>query len=384
MNKTKILYVDRDFGANCGGSKSLLNLINSIKNEIEPHVLIMNKKSNLTLLEQAKIPYTYLACGEIRISFSVKPQKKIFSYPFKAIKSIFYNIYAVYKIMQLIKKEKINIVHSNTSMLVAAFIAAKLTNVKHVWHLREYQFEFSLHPFIGFNLLRALINKSDAVIAITNGIKKFYQCEKAAVIYDAVLKEAPSLTKKTDENYLLFCGGLIEAKGPIDALNAFINLSEQYPTLKLKIAGAGALEKKLKQLASKSTCYDRIEFLGFVADPLPLFANAKAFLMTSLSEGLGRVTIEAMFCNCPVVGRNSGGTAELITDGKNGYLFNNFNELVDKIKFVLQQPESETAKITNEARAWAESIFLEHSYGPQIMEVYQRLTNPNKTIDSNY
>ena len=380
MSKIKVLYVDSGFSANWGGSKSLLNLINSVKNEIEPLVLFTSKVSDGMLLKQNNITYTYFVCRSIKISFSVRPFKKLFSYPFKVFKSIFFNLYAVYKITQLIKKEKVDIVHTNTSVLAAGIIASKLADVKHVWHLREYQFGW--YPFIGFNLLRALIKKSDAVISITKDIKKFFKCEKADVIYDAVLKEVPAIIKNTDENYLLFCGSLSDVKRPIDALNAFISLSEHYPALKLKIAGTGTLEKKLKQLAIESPCADKIEFLGHVADPLPLFANAKAFLMTSLSEGLGRVTIEAMFCGCPVIGRNSGGTSELITDGKTGWLFNNFDELIGKIKLVLTQPETETVKVTNEAKKWASGMFLEHSYGPQLMQVYKRLISPGQTADT--
>lgn len=373
MSKTKVLYVDTGFGANWGGSKSLLNLINSVKNEIEPVIFFTSKVTDGTILNKSNLSYSCIACGPIKISFSIRPLKKIFSYPFKVIKSLFYNVYAIYKITQLIKKEKIDIVHSNTSVFAAGLIAAKLTNVKHVWHLREYQFEHGLHPFFGFNLLRALIKKSDAVISITQDIKKFFKSEKADVIYDAVLKEIPNIVKKTDENYLLFCGALSQGKSPTDALNAFLRLAEHHPTLRLKIAGTGPLEKKLKQLADESGYRDRIEFLGHVADPLTLFANARVFLMTSLSEGLGRVTIEAMLCGCPVVGRNSGGTAELISNGKNGYLFDSFEQLVSQIELVLTQPETETAKLTDEAKKWAAERFLEDKYGQQLMRVYDRL-----------
>lgn len=49
--------------------------------------------------------------------------------------------------------------------------------------------------------------------------------------------------------------------------------------------------------------------------------------MTSVNEGLGRVTIEAMFYGCLVVARHTGGTLEFLKNGYNGLYFDNDEQL---------------------------------------------------------
>ena len=62
----------------------------------------------------------------------------------KKIINYLYNIYlsgwhisSVFKIFKIIKRHQIQIVHTNTIMTIDAAIAAKISGIKHVWHLRE-------------------------------------------------------------------------------------------------------------------------------------------------------------------------------------------------------------------------------------------------------
>ena len=53
-------------------------------------------------------------------------------------------------------------------------------------------------------------------------------------------------------------------------------------------------------------------------------------------EGFGKVFIEAAYYSLPSIGSNTGGIPDAIENGKTGFLVNNFNELVDKIKLLYQ------------------------------------------------
>ena len=92
--------------------------------------------------------------------------------------------------------------------------------------------------------------------------------------------------------------------------------------------------------------------------------------MCSKHEAMGRVTVEAMFYGCPVIGFNGGGTAEIIQDGKTGYLFNTIEEcafLMGKVITSNQEP------IIKNALKEAEDSFSIESYGEKILDVYQSL-----------
>ena len=89
--------------------------------------------------------------------------------------------------------------------------------------------------------------------------------------------------------------------------------------VKLKIAGTGPDESRLKEMAKNDI---RIEFLGFVndSDVVDLYANAIAVPYLPYDEDYGLITIEAMMSGKPVLTvTDSGGPSEFVKDGVNGY-----------------------------------------------------------------
>lgn len=94
--------------------------------------------------------------------------------------------------------------------------------------------------------------------------------------------------------------------------------------------------------------------------------------MTSKLEGMGRTTVEAMANDCVVIGYNSGGTKELIKHNETGFLYNNFEELVSNLRFVLKEP-SNCKNIRLAAKKWAFENCLEENYGNKILSIYNNL-----------
>ena len=88
--------------------------------------------------------------------------------------------------------------------------------------------------------------------------------------------------------------------------------------VELKIAGAGPDEARLRELAGGD---QRISFCGRVGDAelTELYAGARAVAFVPHEEDFGYVTLEAMLAAKPVItASDSGGTAELVTDGVTG------------------------------------------------------------------
>ncbi len=86
---------------------------------------------------------------------------------------------------------------------------------------------------------------------------------------------------------------------------------------------------------------DRIHWLGIMPnEDLPAYINqAKALILCSLSEGFGRVIMEAMACGIPVIGSNLGGPKSLIRHGETGYLCEtDADSIAHAIETVLSQP----------------------------------------------
>ena len=90
--------------------------------------------------------------------------------------------------------------------------------------------------------------------------------------------------------------------------------------VKLKIAGTGPDEERLKEMAKGDS---RIEFLGFVNDDevIEYYGNAKGVVFIPYEEDYGLVTIEAMMSHRPVITcYDSGGTTEFVEQGRTGYI----------------------------------------------------------------
>ena len=115
---------------------------------------------------------------------------------------------------------------------------------------------------------------------------------------------------------------------------------------------------------------NRVVLLGYRNDVKSLMKRSRALLMCSENEAYGRVTAEAMLNDCIVIGRNSGGTAELIEHEKTGFLYNTNEELIFLMEKVLNM---DTTDIQNRAKKKAINSFTEEVYAEQLKQVYDSL-----------
>ncbi len=128
--------------------------------------------------------------------------------------------------------------------------------------------------------------------------------------------------KKSDGPYFIFVGMLIYLKGIHHLIRAFKEAALRYPTARLVIAGQGREEEKLKALARELNLQQQVIFAGHLEQSvLAAYIKAsRALILPSLTEGLGRVAIEAQFLGKPVIASRIGGIPEIVTDGETGLL----------------------------------------------------------------
>ena len=90
----------------------------------------------------------------------------------------------------------------------------------------------------------------------------------------------------------------------------------------LVIASAGPQQSRLRAQAARSHLGGRVSFLGFVpgADLPGLYRLADIFTTASEAELQGLSTMDAMASALPVVAVGAGALAELVADGRNGFL----------------------------------------------------------------
>lgn len=108
---------------------------------------------------------------------------------------------------------------------------------------------------------------------------------------------------------------LVEVASKIKSENFIINIYGDIPN-----DDFNWYIEKIRGLIKKNNLSDKIIFNGWKEDTSPYFKKSDIVILTSKSEGLPRVILEAMAHSKPVVGFDVGGVKSLIQNNINGYL----------------------------------------------------------------
>lgn len=139
---------------------------------------------------------------------------------------------------------------------------------------------------------------------------------------------------------ILFIGRLIPRKGFQRVIKALPKVRElaQIP-FEIEVVGTGAHQSELDNLAQQLGVSEMIKYVGMVPyDQLEKsYQYADIFILTSLSEGMPSVILEAMGCGLPVIASNVGGNNEIVHEGENGFLIegDSRNALAEKIALLI-------------------------------------------------
>lgn len=367
-----VLYISHESRDVFGSTLSLANMLNSLKKEVKPTIVLSQKGKAYDYLKGQGFP-----CIVVPFKLNISPIKfGILKYVPRKIVNYCVNSMGIKRLCKIVEEEDIQLVHSNSGVVTIGYMLAKRCGLKHVWHLREFQdLDFGFTPFTGWKKLLAMIHDSDAVIAITNAVAEHFGISRRPgchVVYNAVGKSEDICFAAKKSETILFCGHVIPNKGAEKALDIFTGFHKEHPRYKLYYLGAvdDGYKSHLKQKAGENGIADAVEFLGYRNDVKTYVKKASALLMCSENEALGRVTVEAMFYGCPILGYSSGGTKELISDGYNGFLFSSIDEAIAKLSMVVS---NDNKKIIDNAHDFVKNNFTEEVYGEKILSIYKSL-----------
>jgi glycosyltransferase involved in cell wall biosynthesis len=119
---------------------------------------------------------------------------------------------------------------------------------------------------------------------------------------------------------LLAIGRLSPEKGFADLIQAASILKRSHPLLGLLIVGDGPERERLARQISMSGLKENVVLAGFRDDVEQILPNADLLAISSHTEGLPTVVLEAFSANVPVVATRVGGIPEIVEHGISGYL----------------------------------------------------------------
>ena len=142
---------------------------------------------------------------------------------------------------------------------------------------------------------------------------------------------------------LVFAGRLVHEKGVQTLLDAVRPLRAGHPGLRLAVAGTGVHEAVLRTRARRLRIARLVDWLGFVPEDslAGLLAAADVAVVPSLYEPFGIVALEAAAAHTPLVVAQTGGLADLVSDGiaTDSFAAGDSAGLVAAVERVLADPD---------------------------------------------
>jgi len=117
----------------------------------------------------------------------------------------------------------------------------------------------------------------------------------------------------------------------------------------------------LQDLCDELKIREFVHFSGFQKDVVKIYNSLDWLVHCSLRpEPFGRVIVEAMMCNTPVIAARGGGVLEIISDNDTGLLHEagNVDDLAEKIKKALGMSEAEVKKMTARAQDFCRKTYI--------------------------
>lgn len=237
------------------------------------------------------------------------------------------------RLVRMIKGEGYDIVYANSFCEQGrdAFFAARITGRGFIWHIRD--------PVKG-RWFRHLIRHADAVISNSQDTAEQVRlragCGGSTVVPNGIDPEefgsdragarAALLTElqwPPEAFVMVAIGFLCSRKNQLDAVEILRQVIAKHPEARLACLGAPediGYPDKLWARVREAGLGGKVCLLGVKDNPAAYLLGSDLLLHTSLCEPQGRVVLEAMAAQLPVVAYNVGGIPEAVDDGKTGCL----------------------------------------------------------------
>lgn len=328
----KILYLQST--SEIGGSDiALLRILEKLdRSRFEPTVLLPNDGPLVAAFRRLGCE-VFLLPGMLPLTTRRGPlylARYLFNYPL-----------AVWRIARLIRRQKVDLVHTNSLHNLYGFLAALLAKRPHVWHAREVVTRpalRALEAFLARRFAARLIVPSDAVGAMFQGgrarpanlrkvsdsidTERFHPRNDGRLIRRErlVAPEAPLVG---------LVGRLDEVKGIETFLRAAALCRRSRPDARFlvvggEVAGQKGYAERLERLAGSLGLRGAVDFTLWRYGPeeMPDVHGALNVLVSAsrLPEAFGLVLLEAMATAKPVVATAHGGPSEVCVEEETALL----------------------------------------------------------------
>lgn len=310
-----------------------------------------------------------------------------------------YILSSLRKVLELNSQKNYDFIHSVSE--IGALTGAIFKKIRNKPHLITIQGHLLMDIILQKKIVRKVIEwclkNSDATHVISKYLREIVEILGAKPIFlipNGVddKKFHPMNKEEMREKYgfpqnkkiiLTICPGHFRGRKPSsyetgypNLIEAFAELTKEFPNLQLMFIGEGHKREEFKTLAIKKGIVDKLTFLGFIPhEELPDYLGmADVFIRPSVGEGLGIAFIEAMACGVPVIGTNVGGIPDVIEHGRNGLLVSpyDFRDISNALRMLLED-ETIGRRFIEEGLKTVEQKFRWDAIYDEIKKIYGEL-----------
>lgn len=382
----RVLYVNHTAEVS-GGERSLLGLLAALPDSVQP--LVATPPGDLQkAVARLGIPTTSITgtAGSLRL------------HPLHSPRAIIEMALAARDVRRAARAHSADLVHANSIRAGIVIGIAPLRGMATVVHVRD-----CLPPGALSTLTMRLIARTATVIIANSrytarSVRAAAPGAEVQVIYNPVDLErwdpdridrpaarARIAGEAAGRLLLGVVAQLTPWKGQDTAIEALNLLVRDGVDAQLLIAGSAkfvasatrfdnrAYVAGMQERVEECGLQDRVTWLGEREDIPELMRALDILLLPSLEEPFGRAVIEAMAVRVPVIATNVGGPAEIIQDGREGYLLPPGEPRVwaDAIRRVAEDPDL-AAGMGLAGRRRVEEAFTVPDHVNAILGVYER------------
>ncbi len=298
-----------------GAERELLSWLEFLdRKRFEPYVVCPSNGPLITELEKLHIPH---------ISFSFPAWRKLFH--------IFLRPFAVYKLMSIIRRWNIDLLHVNDYWWAPlGILAGRFTGRPCLIHVRQ-----EIEPR---KVSQYWLDKGNLVVPVSKSIGNVLKDagvspKNIQVLLSGVgarkdpisplpLETLAVLQQIKGQPVMGTVANLFPRKGLQYLVEAMGQVKELFPNIFLVIVGTGddEYERHLRTQVESLGLTNQVLFAGFQANPEIFISQFDIFVLPSVLEGLGIVLLEAMTLGKPIVATTVGGIPEIVQHEKTGLL----------------------------------------------------------------
>ncbi|MDD2483118.1 MAG: glycosyltransferase [Candidatus Shapirobacteria bacterium] len=296
-------------------------------------------------------------------NISKKLVNNFFIYNFKKTNNIFQDLFQIIFELKKINKNIAQDIDKNNYDLVlihpclltqSPYILRFLKNEKNIYFFQEPKREFYEQTSFDYWSIKKIITRlirlpikyidkkncksakniiSNSIFTANNLLKNYKK--SSTIIYPGLKPITPKKITIKNNKKILSVGLFSKLKGhdfSIEQLNNIVN--------KITILGRETNEsQKIFNLAKQNNISLNIAKTENNKEKDNYYKNYSIYLANNQSEPFGITTLESTSNNCLVLGKNEGGTPEIIKNGINGYLYSDVYEAKKILKQILSQKE---------------------------------------------